>query len=319
MKHNSGRNPKTMVECRVTCPAPHSRAVFDFATDRVLVKAAKASPGYEATHNKAMGSSRYHNIGHSPRGQVPSKQTANRTVHLLDQQGIFSQSTPLLGIPTVESAVCAPNERGRILLLRSAYFLHLVHRFDARHELEGVMADVVSTDIALEGRFLSHDTRSMVHQLKIKIARPAVDSALVLAYEDMHTGKSSKLSRSWCLQLGGKEIPRVRLLAGGKVPQIRPMGGLEGQWVMLTSGPSICQRRTRNSRIAVVELTSSRVDSLPPGVGDRNPPSKDDCADVVDARTEGVSVNDLEIVRWRVGLESTEVLMHVLSIGDRAR
>ena len=72
------------------------------------------------THNKAVGLSRYHNIGHSHQGQVPSKQRANRTVHLLGRQGIFSQSTPLHGIRTVKSAVCAPHERGPILLLRSA-------------------------------------------------------------------------------------------------------------------------------------------------------------------------------------------------------
>ena len=87
---------------------------------------------------------------------------------------------------------------------------------------------------------------------------------------------------------------------------------------MSTSGPSICQSRTRTSRIAVVELTSLRVDSLPRGAGDRDPPSNDDCADVLNSRTEVVSVNDLKIVRSRVGLESTEVLMHVLSIGDSA-
>ena len=45
--------------------APHSCAVFEFATDRVLAEAAEASPGYGSTHSKAVGSSRYHNIAHS--------------------------------------------------------------------------------------------------------------------------------------------------------------------------------------------------------------------------------------------------------------
>ena len=64
----------------------------------------------------------------------------------------------------------------------------------------------------------------------------------------------------------------------------------------------------------MVELTSSRVDLPPRGVGDGKPPSNDDSADVVNARNEGLSVNDPESVRSRVGLESTEVLMHILSI-----
>ena len=58
------------------------------------------------------------------------------------------------------------------------------------------MARVVSTDIAFKGTFLNQDTRSMVDQSKIGIARPAVDKALVLEYEDMLKGKSSKLSWS---------------------------------------------------------------------------------------------------------------------------
>ena len=161
---------------------------------------------------------------------MPSKQTANRTVHLSDGQGILRQSTPilgiptvesvitwhcncrishylafrlwnrpLLGIPTVESAVRAPDERGRIIHLKSTYFVYLLERFDASHEVAGVMAHVVSTDIPFEGAFLNQDTRLMVDQSKIWIARPASDRALVLEYEDMLTGNSSKLSRSQCL------------------------------------------------------------------------------------------------------------------------
>ena len=76
-------------------------------------------------------------------------------VHLSDRQGILSQSTPLPHIPTVESAVCAPQERERILNLKSTYFVHLLQRLDASHELEGVMAGVVSRDIAIKGTFLN--------------------------------------------------------------------------------------------------------------------------------------------------------------------
>ena len=68
------------------------------------------------------------------------------------------------------------------------------------------MTRVVSTKIALQGMFLNQDTRSMVEQSKVGIARLAVDGALVLEYEDIITGKSSKLSRSQCLCLGRKEI-----------------------------------------------------------------------------------------------------------------
>ena len=77
--------------------------------------------------------------------------------------------------------------------------MHLLQRFDASHELEGFMARIMSTNIALEGTFLNQDTGSMVDQSKVGIARPAADRALVLEYEDMPKGKSSKLSRSQCL------------------------------------------------------------------------------------------------------------------------
>ena len=103
---------------------------------------------------------------------------------------------PLLGIPSVESAVPAPQECERAIHLKSTYFLHLPQRFDASHELEGIMPRIVLTNIALEGRFLNQDTRSVVDQSKAGIARPAVDGALVLEYDDMLTGKSSELSRS---------------------------------------------------------------------------------------------------------------------------
>ena len=156
----------------------------------------------------------------------------------------------------------------------------------------------------------------MVDQSKIGINRPAVDGALVLEYENMLTGKSSKVSRSQCLRLGRKQTPKIPLSPDGRCPQIRAMGGLEGLRVMLTSGPSIFLTPTRTSGIALVELTSSRVDSPPRGVGDPKPPSNADCADVVDSRNEGVSVNVLEDVRERVALEWTEVLMHILSIGE---
>ena len=96
------------------------------------------------------------------------------------------------------------------------------------------MARAVLTDIAPEGTFQNQDTRSMVDQLKIAIARPAVHRALVLEYEDMLTDKSSDLSRFQCLRLGRKAIPKVRLLAS-------LMGGLKGQRLMSTSGTSICQ------------------------------------------------------------------------------
>ena len=158
----------------------------------------------------------------------------------------------------------------------------------------------------------------MVDQWKGGIARPAVDRAFVLEYADMLRGRSSKLSRSACLRLGRKDSPKVRLLPESRVPQICSVGGLEGQRVVSTSGQSIFQKRTSTSGIAVVQLTSSRVHSPPRVVRDRNPLSHDDCADVVDPRTDSVSVNDLETVRSRFGLKPAEVLMHILSIGESA-
>ena len=158
----------------------------------------------------------------------------------------------------------------------------------------------------------------MVEQLKVAIARQAVDMALVLEYEDMLTGKSSKLSRSQWLRLGREEIPKVRQLPDGRVPEIESIGGLEGQRIISTGGPSMCLLRTGTSGTAVVELTGSRVDSPRQRVRDRNPPSNDDGPDVVDPRTEGISVSDLETASSRVCLESTQVLMHILTIGESA-
>ena len=73
--------------------------------------------------------------------------------------------------------------------------MHFLQCLDASHEREGVMARVVSTDITFEGKLLNQDTRSMVQQSKVGITRSAVDGALVLEYEDIFTGKRSKLSR----------------------------------------------------------------------------------------------------------------------------
>ena len=87
---------------------------------------------------------------------------------------------------------------------------------------------------------------------------------------------------------------------------------------MSTGGPSIGLLRTSTSGHAVVELTSSRINSPPRRVGNRNSPNNDDDTDVVDSRAEGISVNDLEAAGSRVCLESTEVLMHLLAIGESA-
>ena len=51
-------------------------------------------------------------------------------------------------------------------------------------------------------------------------------------------------------------------------------------------------------------------------VGNLNSPNNDDDADVVDSRTQGISVNGLDAVGLRVCLESTEVLMHILLGGS---
>ena len=117
--------------------------------------------------------------------------------------------------------------------------MHLLQRLDASHELEGVMTRVVSTNVVFEGTLLNQDTRSMIEPSKVGFTRPAVDGALVLEYEDMFTGKHSKLSRSQCLCLGRIEIPKIRQLPNVFVPQIRPIGGLGGERVMSTGGPSI--------------------------------------------------------------------------------
>ena len=141
--------------------------------------------------------------------------------------------------------------------------MHFLQCSDASHELEAVMTRVVSTNVTFEGTLLNQDTRSMVQQSKVGITRSAVDGALVLEYEDMFTGKRLKLSRSQCLCLGRKEIPKVGLFPSVLSPQIHPIGDFEGERVMSTSGPSIGFLRTSTSGHAVVELTSSRIDSAP--------------------------------------------------------
>ena len=86
---------------------------------------------------------------------------------------------------------------------------------------------------------------------------------------------------------------------------------------MSTSGPSIGFLRTSTSGHALVELTSSRIDSPPWRVSKRNSLNNNDGTDVIDSRAEGISVNDLKHVGYRTFvLESTEVLMYILTISD---
>ena len=141
--------------------------------------------------------------------------------------------------------------------------MHFLQSLDASHELEGVMTRVVSTTVTFEGMLLDQDTGSMIEQSKVGITRSTVDGALVLEYEDMFTGKRSKLSRSQCLCLGRIEIQKIRRLPNVLVPQIRSIGDFERERVTSTGGPSIDLLRTSTSGHAVVELTSSRID-LPP-------------------------------------------------------
>ena len=197
--------------------------------------------------------------------------------------------------------------------------MHFLQRLDANHELEGVMTRVVSTSVTLEGTLLDQDTRSMVEQSKVGITRPVVDGALVLEYEDMFTGKRSKLSRSQCLCLGRIEIPNVRQFPNVLAPQIRAIGDVEGARVMSTGGPSIGFLRASTSGHGVVELTSSRIDSPPWRVSNRNSSNNDDGTDVIDFRAKGITVNDLKHVSSRTFfLDLTEVLMHILAISASA-
>ena len=198
----------------------------------------------------------------------------------------------------------------------STQFVHFLQCLDASHELEGVRTRVVSTDITFEGQLLNQDTRSMVQQSKVGITRLAVDGALVLEYKDMFTGERSKLSRSQCLCLGRIEIPKVRRFPSNLAQQIGPIGDFEGEPVMSTRRPSIGFLRTSASGHAVVELTSSRIGSPPWRVSNRNS-SHTDGTDVINSRAKGISVSDLKHVGSRAFfLESTEVLMYILTISE---
>ena len=97
----------------------------------------------------------------------------------------------------------------------------------------------MSTDVAFQGAFVNQGCRSMIHHSIIGITRPAVDRTLVLEYEDTLMVKGSKMSQSQCLRLGRKESEKDRLLPDGRVPQIRPTGGLEGLRGMSTDCPLI--------------------------------------------------------------------------------
>ena len=158
----------------------------------------------------------------------------------------------------------------------------------------------------------------MVEQSKVGITKPAVDGAFVLEYEDMFTGKRSKLSRSQCLCLRRIEIAKVPRFPNVLVPRIVSIGDFEGERVMWTGGPSIGLLRTSTSGHALIELTSSCIDSPPLCVSNRNSPNNNDDTDAVDFRAEGISVNDLKAAGSRVFLQSTEVLMHILAIGESA-
>ena len=49
----------------------------------------------------------------------------------------------------------------------------------------------------------------------------------------------------------------------------------------------------------------------------RNSPNHDDGTDAINSRAQGISVNDLKYVGSRAFLfESTEVLMHILAVGE---
>ena len=86
---------------------------------------------------------------------------------------------------------------------------------------------------------------------------------------------------------------------------------------MSTSKSSIGFLRASTSGHAVVELTSSRIDSPPWRVGNRNLSHNNDGTGVIDSRAEGISVNDLKHVGSRTFfLESTEVLMYILTISE---
>ena len=87
---------------------------------------------------------------------------------------------------------------------------------------------------------------------------------------------------------------------------------------MSTSGSSKSFLRTSTSGHAVVELTSSRIDLPPCRVSNRNSSNNNDGTDVIDFRAERISVNDLKHVGLRTFfLESTEVLMYILTISER--
>ena len=86
---------------------------------------------------------------------------------------------------------------------------------------------------------------------------------------------------------------------------------------MSTSRSSIGFLRTSTHGHAVVELTSLRIDSPSWRVSDRKSLHNNDGTDVIDSRTEGISVNDLKHVGLGTFfLESTRVFMYILTISE---
>ena len=244
------------------------------------------------------------------------KQRAKRTVHTSHRQGIFSQLTPLPGI--LIGRISSPHSTGTWTILSHEVNKLCAHlqRFNPSHKLEGIMPGAMSTDVAFEGALQNPDSRSRIDQSNIGITMPSVERAVELEYQYMLTGNGSMLSRSKSLRLGGVEVLEARLLPDGRALKIRLKSGVEGLCVMPASSRTVLLTQTRIGGMDVIKLTNSRVDSPPCGVGDREPPSNDDRADVVLTRAEGVLMNDLGSVCVRIGLKSTEMLMHVLPVGE---
>ena len=83
-----------------------------------------------------------------------------------------------------------------------------------------------------------------------------------------------------------------------------------------TRSPSIVPAKSGIDSIAVEELASPRVNSPPSSVRIRDPSDNDGPVDIVGVGTQTLSIRNLKRFCSRIGLKSTEILTHVLPIGE---
>ena len=159
----------------------------------------------------------------------------------------------------------------------------------------------------------------MSHQSTVRAARLAIERGLVLENEYMLSSKRLIFSNSCLLPASiGVESPQTQLLPGIITPVVSLLGSLESVLPpILANGPSIPLVTGNVHSIIEVELPGPGVDTPPPSIGNRNTTNSDNSGQVFTVNVP-VLVDDFQRLYSRVTLQSTKVLMNILSFGERA-